>query len=241
MTPHDWYIENRIAYVARALEPSEERLFADHLSRCEECSREVARLEHDLGALPMAVRPAAPRPGLTHQLADGVLRRRVWWQRAAPVLAAAAAIVLAVGFGVRERAGRAALETALAEREREISALRDTLSISRDARRVVQQDIAMGGAKGGLLIFDDQTTHRWNVVMHGLPAAPSGSVYQFWFITQSGMVRSVELRCDNNRPAFATLEMPKAPGPVMGAALTVEPAVNRSAEPSGPMLAHVQF
>ena len=46
MTPHDWYIENRIAYVARALEPSEERLFADHLSRCEECSREVARLEH---------------------------------------------------------------------------------------------------------------------------------------------------------------------------------------------------
>jgi len=241
MTPHDWYIENRVAYVARALEPSEERLFADHLSRCEECSLELARLERDVGALPMAVRPAVPRPGLTHQLADGVLHRTVWWRRAAPALAAAAAIVLAVGFGLRERAGRAALATMLAERDREISALRDTLSISRDARRVVQQDIAMGGAKGGLLIFDDQTTHRWNVVMHGLPAAPSGSVYQFWFITQGGMVRSVELRCDNNRPAFATLEMPKAPGAVMGAALTVEPAVSRSAEPSGPMLAHVEF
>ena len=241
MTSHDWYIENRAAYVARVLEVGEERLFADHLSRCEECSHEVARLERDLGALPMAVQPVAPRPGLTHQLADAVLRRTVWWRRALPAVAAAALVVLAVGFGWRERAGRAALERTLAEREREASALRDTLSITRDARRVVQQDIAMGDAKGGLLIFDDQTTHRWNVVMHGLPAAPSGSVYQFWFITQTGMVRAVELRCDNNRPAFATLEMPKAPGPVMGAALTVEPAISRSAEPSGPMLAHVQF
>jgi Anti-sigma-K factor rskA len=241
MTPHDWYIENRTAFVARALEPNEERLFADHVSRCEECSREVARLERELGALPMAVRPATPRPGLTRHLAEGVLRRTVWWWRAVPALAAAAAVVLAVGFGLRERAGRTALEAALAERDGELAALRDTLSITRDAGRVVHQDIAMGNAKGGLLIFDDQTTHRWNVVMHGLPAPPSGSVYQFWFITQTGMVRSVELRCDNNRPAFATLEMPKSPGPVMGAALTVEPAVSRSAEPSGPMLAHVEF
>jgi hypothetical protein len=241
MTPHDWYVENRAAYVARTLEPSEERLFADHLARCEECTREVSRLERDLGSLPMAAVAAAPRPGLTHELADGVLRRATRWPRALPGLAAAASVALAVGFGVRERATRAALQTTLAERERELSALRDTLSITREAQRVVQQDIAMGNRKGGLLIFDDPISHRWNVVMHGLPAAPSGSVYQFWFITQTGMVRSVELRCDGNRPAFATLEMPKTPGPVMGAALTVEPAVSRSAEPSGPMLAHVQF
>jgi hypothetical protein len=241
MTPHDWYIENRAAYVARALEPSEELVFAEHLGRCPECTREVALLERDLGALPMGAAPAAPRPGLTRQLADGVLRRLTWWRRALPGLAAAAAAAFAVGFSIREHATRATLQTTLAERDRELSALRDTLSIMRDAQHVVQRDIAMGDRKGGLLIFDDPTTHRWNVVMHGLPPAPAGSVYQFWFITQTGMVRSVELQCENNRPAFATLEMPKTPGPVMGAALTVEPAVSHSAEPSGPMLAHVQF
>lgn len=241
MTPHDWYLENRAAYVARALEPSEEQLFADHVERCDDCAREVARLERNLGPLAMAVRPVAPRPGLTHRLAIGVLHRSGWSRRHVPELAAAAMILLAVGFGLRERAGRAVLESRLGEREQELAALRDTLHITRDAQRVVQQDIAMGDAKGGLLIFDDQTTHRWNVVMHGLPPAPAGSVYQFWFITRTGMVRSVELRCENDRPAFATLEMPKTPGPVMGAALTVEPAISRSAEPSGPMLAHVQF
>ena len=43
MTAHDWYIENRAGFVARSLEPGEERTFRDHLIRCEECSREVAR------------------------------------------------------------------------------------------------------------------------------------------------------------------------------------------------------
>jgi len=241
MTPHDWYVENRAAFVARTLEPEEERLFADHLRRCEECRREIARLERELGALPMATAPATPRPGLTHQLATAILARRQWWHRTIPPLAAAAVLVLAVGFGLRERGSRSALQAALADRDRELSALRDTLSIMREAQRVVQRDIAMGSHKGGLVIFDDPITHRWNVVMHGLPPAPAGSVYQFWFITESGMVRSVELRCEDNRPAFATLDMPKTPGPVMGAALTVEPMVNQSPEPRGLELAHVQF
>jgi hypothetical protein len=189
----------------------------------------------------MATAPATPRPGLTHQLATGILARPQWWRRTFPPLAAAAVLILAVGFGLRERETRSALQASLADRDRELSALRDTLSIMREAQRVVQRDIAMGSHKGGLLIFDDPVTHRWNVVMHGLPAAPAGSVYQFWFITGSGMVRSVELRCDDNRPAFATLDMPKTPGPVMGAALTVEPMVNQSPEPRGLELAHVQF
>jgi anti-sigma-K factor RskA len=240
MTPHDWYVENRAAYVARALEAREERLFADHIPRCEECAREVAALERDLGALPMAVAPAIPRPGLSHQLADAVLRRRSWWYRASPGLAAAA-VLLAAGLGFRERTARSAAELAVSERDRQLAALRDTLSIIRQAQHIVQRDIAMDGHKGGLVIFDDPITHRWNVVMHGLPRAPADSVYQFWFITETGMVRSVELRCDSDRPAFVTVGMPNTPGAVMGAALSVEPAVSRASVPSGPMLAHVQF
>jgi hypothetical protein len=79
------------------------------------------------------------------------------------------------------------------------------------------------------------------VVVHGLPPAPAGNVYQFWFITETGMVRSVTVNADTARPAFVTLPMPPVRSPVMGAALTVEPALNRSSEPQGQQLAHVTF
>ena len=55
MTAHAWYIENRAAFVARSLERGEESTFRDHLVRCDECTREVARMERDLGWLPLAV------------------------------------------------------------------------------------------------------------------------------------------------------------------------------------------
>ena len=74
MTVHDWYVEHRAAFVTRALEPREERVFTDHLARCEECTGEVERLEREVGWLPMAARPELPRPGLTQQLLEGVLR-----------------------------------------------------------------------------------------------------------------------------------------------------------------------
>jgi len=99
----------------------------------------------------------------------------------------------------------------------------------------------MDGHQGGLLIFRDATTHRWGVFVHGLPPAPADSVYQFWFITDSGMVRSVEVHADMKKPAYMTLPMPRPGEPVMGAALTVEPVVNRSSEPKGLMLAHLVF
>lgn len=241
MTAHGWYVENRSAYVARALEPREERLFTDHVSRCEECAREVARLERDLAWLPMAFRPVVPRPGLTRLLAEGVLGRRPYWRRLAPPSAAAAVVLVALGGALQEHHRRVDLEAVVADREERLTALMDTISVMREAQRVTQKDIVMDGHRGGLLIFQNATSHRWNVVVHSLPPAPAGSVYQFWFITENGMVRSVELQLEDSRPAFATVTMPKTRGAVMGAALTVEPAVSRSAEPSGPELAHLEF
>ena len=75
MNPHDWYVENRAGFVARALEPDEERTFREHLPRCEECLREVSRLERELAWLAMGAAPVAPRPGLTRRLAAAVLDR----------------------------------------------------------------------------------------------------------------------------------------------------------------------
>ena len=120
-------------------------------------------------------------------------------------------------------------------------ALSDTLSVLRQAQAVTQANIAMDQYRGGLVIFRDATSHRWCVVVHGLPPAPAGNVYQFWFITTTGMVRSVEVDATQTHPAILTVGMPGESAPVMGAALTVEPAVNRSPEPQGMQLAHVVF
>jgi hypothetical protein len=241
MKAHDWYVENRSAFVARSLDRAEERTFIDHLVRCEECTHEVARLERDLAWLPMGITPIAPAPGMPRRIAGRILDRPSPWRLIVPYGLAAAIALLAIGVEARGRAERSRLQAEVAIREQRLSALRDTLSIFQGAQQILQAKISMNGHDGGLVIFQEPISHRWYVVVHGLPPAPSGNVYQFWFITTSGMVRSVEIRGDPERPAFMTLGMPPVPAPVKGAALTVEPAVNRSTEPRGPMLAHVTF
>lgn len=241
MTTHDWYVENRAAYVARSLERDEERTFRDHLVRCDECAREIDRLERELSWLPMGVAPVAPPPGMARRIAADILDRPGRWRRRLPLAAAAAALVAAGAGLLSLRDRQHELQTLLAARESRLAALEDTLSVLRRANNVLQTRISMDGHQGGLLIFQDAASHRWCVIVHGLPPAPAGSVYQFWFITQSGMVRSVEVDANMRRPAFLTLPMPGVAAPVMGAALTVEPVVNRTDEPKGAMLAHVVF
>jgi hypothetical protein len=241
MSTHDWYIENRAGFVARSLEAGEERTFRDHLVRCEECSREVARLERELGWLPMGAAPVAPPPGFSRRMAADVLDRPNRWRRWLP-LAAAAVLALASGSAVlSERNEGRDLRDLLLARESRLAALEDTLSVLRRANMVLQTQISMNGHQGGMLIFQDAASHRWCVIVHGLPPAPVGNKYQFWFITESGMVRSVEVNAEMERPAFMTLPMPGVAAPVMGAALTMEPVVDRSDEPRGPTLAHVVF
>jgi hypothetical protein len=241
MNPHDWFVENRPAFVARTLELGEERTFAEHLQQCDDCATAVARLERELGWLPMGLRPVAPRPGLSRRVAGEILDPPHRWRRRMPALAAAAALLMAGGTALSARREQHYLEGVIATREQRLMALEDTLSVLRQAQEVQQASISMDGHRGGLLIFQDAVSHRWCVIVHGLPPAPSGNVYQFWFITQNGMVRSVELNLDTARPAFMTVPMPNVKAPVMGAALTVEPMLNRSTEPRGVQLAHLVF
>ncbi|MGH7536509.1 MAG: hypothetical protein ACREMG_13150, partial [Gemmatimonadales bacterium] len=154
MNAHDWYLETRAAFVARALEPGEERTFIDHLARCKECTAEVARLERDLSWLPMGVPPVAPRPGLVREIASHVLDRprRPRWM---PWAVAAAAAVAAALIGYRGERQRLVLESRLATRQEELLALTDTLSILRQAQQVLQARISMDGHQGGLLIFQE--------------------------------------------------------------------------------------
>jgi hypothetical protein len=110
----------------------------------------------------------------------------------------------------------------------------------RGAGRVLQASIEMDGREGGILIFDDSVTHRWNVVVHGLPPAPEGKVYRFWFICEEKMVRGAEVEAGGS-PALFTLPMPPDGGKVMGAALTVESVATPPMEPRGRTLAELML
>lgn len=245
MSTHDWFIEQRTAFVTRTLEPDEERAFREHLQGCVDCQEEVARAEQELRWLPMGAAPVAPRPGLTHSLVQETLGTRRPAPRGLVPAVLAASLVLALGAWFWAYRAVHAFEGQLAsERERlgrELMLARDTLGIIRQAAMVRHTSIVKGEMRGGMLIFADERTHRWNVVIYGLPASRAGETCQFWFITEQGMVRSVEVKTDGLRPAFLTLGMPPGDAVVRGAALTMEPEGSSGAAPKGPELAHLEL
>lgn len=242
MTAHDWYVENRVAFVTRSLEPKEEALYRDHLSRCEECRVALAEVERDLSWLPMGATPVSPRPGLTHSFLEQVLRprRTQWWPWMASLAAAASlAVTLRVWTQARQETG--VLNKALEAREGRLSALEDSLSAILGAERLLQGTVRGPGYEGGFLIFYDQDTQRWNVVVHDLPPARAGESYQLWFVSGRGLLPGPELRAMGPRPTFLALPAPGPSSDVVGAALTVGPAGGTPDRPRGVELARLTF
>jgi anti-sigma-K factor RskA len=231
-----------MAYVAGTLERDETATFEAHLDKCEECRREIAQMEQDLRWLPMGVSPAAPHPGLKrkitqHVLEEGTPRIRRWlWPSAM-----AASVLLALGGWLVGQRKVHLLENQLAALRLRSAALEDTLSVMRGAARVLQASLQVGDRRGGLVIFADESSHRWNVVIHGLPPAPAGTRYQFWFICADGMVRGSEILRPDGRPTMFTTGMPQTGGAVLGAALTEEPMDADSGPPRGKTLAHLML
>jgi hypothetical protein len=245
MTTHEWFIEHRTSFVIRSLEPDEERSFREHVPGCPECRAELERIEQELAWLPMGAGPVTPRPGLTRSLVDNAIGIRRAESRWLVPMGLAASLVIALGsLGW----ARSSIENARAEFARQHSSLQEELAMARDTLGIIQTaakvryaSITMGKQEGGLVIFADEKTHRWNVVVYGLPAPAPGEVCQFWFITDQGMVKGVQVKSDPRGPAFMTLPMPGKGGNVMGAALTMEPADSKMDRPMGTQLAKVML
>ena len=211
MSAHEWFVEHRTSFVVRSLEAEEESTFRAHLEGCEDCREAIHQIEQELAWLPLGTTPVTPRPELKRRLVEsalGIRPRRSF----APLLAAAASLVLAVGAWGWATARVRAAERATAEASdilsHELAMARDTLEIMRTASLVRHASIRMGAQEGGMVIFADERTHRWNVVVYGLPAPQPGQMCQFWFITETGMVRGVEVKTGERTPTFLTLPMP---------------------------------
>jgi hypothetical protein len=245
MTPHEWFVEHRLDYVSRSLGPQEARSFEEHLRACAECRAEIARIEEDLDWLPMGLPPVAPRAGFRRRIVDAVLERPAaprgarW---AMPAALAASALLAAGGWYLGSSRSRE-LQRDLDSQRAMVAALQDTLSIMRQAGRILQANVDVGDGRGGLLIFADEVTHRWNVVIHGLPPASEGHRYQFWFICEDGMVRGNQVPADTAKPTIFATDMPQPQScPVVkGAALTEEPVADGQGPPKGRSLAHLML
>lgn len=242
MRSHEWFIEHRVDRATGVLDRDDMATFDTHLRNCEECRREIQRIEGDLAWLPMAVDPVAPRPGLRRRIIqhvfEGTDSRGHRWK--APAALAASVLLTLGGWYAGSQRSRA-LEAEVVEQKARVAALEDTLAIMHRAGRVMQANVQVDSQRGGLIIFADEVTHRWNVIVHGLPPAPPGKRYQFWFIATDGMVRGAEVSLDQGGSKMFTTGMPEGGGTVMGAALTMEPLQSTAGPPQGKELAHLML
>ena len=182
---HEQHHQDVGAYLLGALSEIEATAFKRHLMRCEECANDLERLAVAVDALPRAVEPVEPPPGLKAGLMEIVHReapapagrqgpererralRRTWLARLSPATGAllatallALGVALGYGFGALDRGqDRAGVRTLAAEVD-------SSRVPATSARLVVPRE---GGGDPILRV-------------EGLEQPPEGRVYQVWLL-----------------------------------------------------------
>jgi hypothetical protein len=158
------------AYVLGALDPDDERRFADHLEECPACRDAVASYVPVTNALrtiaqisPPPLRIPVAEPTLTAMPAPAALRRRP--MPFVAMYAAAAAVLLALGAGLH-----AFMQPA---NDGDLIAVAGMMA---DGPR--QAVFSGGGVRGRVII--GRRNLRAAVVLRGLPDPPAGSKYDVW-------------------------------------------------------------
>lgn len=198
-----------------------------------------------LGMIP---NPRPPRPELRAQVLVRATRpeRRA---RGGGWLAAAALLALALGSGAGYWTRRT-IAALSAERDRlaaDLAAVRDTLGFVRGtATRVAWVPVTTNGRLGGVTIFADSAARRWLVRCEGMAPNEPDETYQIWFVTAAGMKRAAVMTMGEAESTVMAMafDVPPDVGPVMGAAMSIEPRAGGgggSAEPRGPMVFHLRL
>ena len=238
MSDHAVWLDNAAAYLLGALADDERAGFERHLEACVECRREIERLRPAADALPRAVTPVPPPPGLKPRLMEivereaaergraparaGGLRARVRGlvpelPRMRPTVAwASAAFLVAVGVAFGVGAGALLSDGDGGGR---------TLAAAVDAAAAPRASASLTVHEG-----DDGGTLR----VSGMPPLPRGSVYQVW-VQRRGEVSSQSAFAvggDGHGAAAVTDDL----GDVDAVMVTRERAPGAPAPTSAPML-----
>jgi anti-sigma factor RsiW len=188
--------ETVAAYLLGALADSERRELEAHLATCAHCREDVASLRVVADALPLAVPPVAPPPGLRDRLMETVRaeadvlsaagaaadrpararRRRFAMPLSRPFAIAGAALALLLGVALGFGIGAATNET-------------QTKTQTVVQVRTVQATVTPATAPRGtavIVVRNGVATLR----VRGLPAPPKGKIYEVWLLRRGAAAPS---------------------------------------------------
>ncbi|MFE2282940.1 anti-sigma factor domain-containing protein [Streptomyces sp. NPDC059443] len=236
------------AYVLDALTPAERAAFEAHLGSCPDCAREVRDFAATAALLAraVAVEPppelreavlhriraeGTPEPGTAeHPTPAATVRppaHRPWLRWALAACLAAAAGLGGVAAWQYQRADDARQSAHRAEAG--AAALAEVLTAP-DARLVSGR--AADGATATVVL--SRGRDRAVFVASGMPAPPTGRVYQMWFADPAGSMRPAGL-LDPARPGAPAL-LAGAVGAATGVGVTLEPAGGSAAPTTRPLM-----
>jgi anti-sigma-K factor RskA len=231
-------------YALDALEAGSERdRFTRHLSRCQSCAAEVKGFREVATAMAFAAAAEPPAElrdrvltaaARTRQLPPEVRtharprrsRTQVPWVPWLSGVVATASIVVAVLFGFAQAHTRDELNQVKAENQA------ISLLLSAPEAKLLTHTVTHGGVATVVLAAD---RHELAVVTTGLPALPSGKVYQLWLIGKPKIVSAGLLPAAKNGQTPAVLATGVVKGDTLG--LTVEPAGGSAQPTTTPILA----
>jgi anti-sigma factor RsiW len=229
------------AFLLGALANVERREFEAHLATCAHCREDVADLRLVADALPLAVPPVAPSPQLRDRLLQTVRaeadvlsaagpgadrpasarrRRRFVPAFSRPLAFAGAAAALAVGIAAGFGIGSSTND----ERTRTVVQV-----------RTVQARVDAGAAPRGtavIVLRDGVATLR----VRGLPAPPSGKVYEVWLLRRGAAAPSpTDALFSVSHRGSGRIALPSVRG-VEAVLVTAEPDGGSSAPTSQPFI-----
>jgi anti-sigma-K factor RskA len=271
MSDHVW-LEQASPYALGALEDAERSSYESHLDGCDVCAREVRELREVAALLALGGPVVAPPPSLRDRILNEARSVRpvssaatspspardatspssaivrTSGRRASPLawLAAAAAIIVAVGVGQRyrgERDARAAAEIALATARATLDSAsaalagRDSLIATLVSPEVQAVSVTSSGPNPSARYFFDRRARRIVIAAASLPPAASGRTYQVWGIeTGKPPVSLGTFDTDSSGRALASLAVPEGLR-IAVTAVTDEPAGGSPQPTTTPFLA----
>jgi len=203
------------SYVLDAISDAEREEFERHLPHCPACEAEVRSLRETAARLALA-RAVTPPSRMAQRVLAAACRTRqlplprgqARAARTSPrrlaILAAAASVAAATALGIAQRSVQHQLD-----RARQTAIAR--VVTAPDAR----VETARTSAGGSVTVVTSAVLREAVVSTAGMPALPSGRVYQVWVMSPSG-ARSAGLLHGTSLPAAVV------PGDRIG--ITVEPA-----------------